>query len=101
MGDLDAGTFPLLVLAVLETEELELILIVVTPLKTMDVGGQKGAIFKELFCTEIDKSWLVQMVSELSVGMHMHEDDSSPLTMRLLLRHDCPELETHTMGVCD
>ena len=33
------------------------------------------------------------MVSELSVGMHMHEDDSSPLTMSPPLRHDCPELQ--------
>ena len=41
------------------------------------------------------------MVSELSVGMHMHEDNSSLLTMRLSLGHDCLELEIHTMGVCD
>ena len=49
----------------------------------------------------IVESWLVQMVSELSVGMHMHEDNSSPFTMRPSLRHDRPELEIHTMGVCD
>ena len=35
------------------------------------------------------------------VEMHMHEDNSSSLTMPLLLSHDCPELEIHTMGVCD
>ena len=41
MGDLDAETFPLLALAVLERaeDELELILIVVTSLKTRDVGA--------------------------------------------------------------
>ena len=43
MGDLDAETFPLLVLAVLERaeDEMELILIVVTPLKTTDVGAKE------------------------------------------------------------
>ena len=44
MGDLDAETFPLLALAVLERveDELELILIVVTPLNTTDVGAKEG-----------------------------------------------------------
>ena len=31
----------------------------------------------------------------------MHEVDSSSLKKCLLLRHVCPELEIHTMGVCD
>ena len=33
--------------------------------------------------------------------MHMHEENSSSLTMHLSLRHDCPKLEIHTMGFCD
>ena len=43
MGDLDVETFLLLVLAVLERaeDELELILIVVTPLNTMDIGAKE------------------------------------------------------------
>ena len=44
MGDLDVETFLLLVSVVLERAEdkLELILIVVTPLKTMDVGPKRS-----------------------------------------------------------
>ena len=101
MGDLDVETFPLLVLAVLERAEdkLELILIVVIPLKTMDVGAKEEQY--DLFCMKTVKSGLVQVVSEFSVGMHMHEDNSSPLTMRPSPRHDYPELEIHTMGVYD
>ena len=43
MRDLDVETFLLLVSAVLERaeDELELILIVVTPLKTTDVGAKE------------------------------------------------------------
>ena len=73
--------------------------VVVTPQRTTNVRAKEGQL--ELFCTEIDESWLVQRVSELLVDMHMHEDDSRSLTMRSWLRHDCPELEIHTMGVCD
>ena len=44
MGDLNVETFPLLVSAVLERveNELELILIVVTPLRTTDVEATEG-----------------------------------------------------------
>ena len=28
----------------------------------------------------------------------MNEDNSSPLTMHSLLRHDCSDLEIHTLG---
>ena len=41
------------------------------------------------------------VLSELLVEMHMHEENSSSLIKHLSLRHDCPELEIHTMGVCD
>ena len=43
MGDLDVETFPLLVLTVLERveDELELILIAVTTLKTTEVGAKE------------------------------------------------------------
>ena len=46
-------------------------------------------------------SWLEQKVSELLEEMHKHEEDSNSLIMQLSLRHDCPELEIHTMEVCD
>ena len=44
MGDLDAETFCLVVSAVLEKaeDELELILIVVTPLRTTDIEATEG-----------------------------------------------------------
>ena len=51
--------------------ESELILVVVTPLKTKDIEAKEKQL--ELFCTEIDIFWLEQMVSELLVELHMQE----------------------------
>ena len=69
-------------------DELELILIVVTPKRS-----NKNYSAPRL--------WLEQRISELLVEMCMHEGNSSSLTMPLSLRHDCLVLEIHTMGVCD
>ena len=62
MGYLDVENFLLTVLEVLERveDDLELILTVVIPLRTTDVGAKEEQ--KELFCTEFDGSWLEQMV---------------------------------------
>ena len=70
MGDLDVETFLLTMSVVLERAEdkLELIPIVVTPLKTTDVGAKEEHYI--LICTEIDVSWLKQSVSELLAEMH-------------------------------
>ena len=78
---------------------LVLTLIIVEPLRTTAVEATEEQ--PELFCTEIDESWLEQQESEQKEEMHMHEEDPSSLKRRLLLGHDCQELEIHTMGVCD
>ena len=57
-GDFDVGTFLLLVLVSLKSTEVksELILVVVTPLRTKDIETEEVQL--ELFSTEIDVSWL-------------------------------------------
>ena len=100
-GNFDVGTFLLLVLVSLESTEVESeqILEVVTPLRTKDVEAKGEQL--ELFCTQIDIFWLELKVSEVLVKRHMHVDSSSSLIMCLSPRLDCPEMEIHTMGVCD
>ena len=90
MGDLDVETFLLSVVLERAEDELELIPIVISPMKTTDVGA-RGAIRTTVYCTKIDVSLLEQRISELLAEVHMHsEDNFSLLTMLLSLRHDCP-----------
>ena len=64
MGDFDEEIFLLLVSKVLERVEdvLAVTLITVEPLRTMAVEATEEP--PELFCIEIDESWLEQQVSE-------------------------------------